>query len=81
VALQVIAAAPDVNTRDEYGNTPLHDAAVRDPRVVRALLHKRADREAVNGRGLTPLAAAREHLERHPDLRGAAVAECIALLA
>mmetsp|Transcript_26850 Transcript_26850/g.63854 ORF Transcript_26850/g.63854 Transcript_26850/m.63854 type:complete len:264 (+) Transcript_26850:74-865(+) len=42
-------------TADSNGNTPLHSAAVTDPESTRSLVSARADINAVNKKGETPL--------------------------
>lgn len=65
---------------DQAGNTPLHDAATRDPLLVEALLAKGARADALDLRGLTPLAVAEERLASHPALFPDTIRACIARL-
>jgi hypothetical protein len=59
LALDVIGHSDDVNSQDEYGDTPLHVAAERDSRLVEALLEKGASINVTNLRGETALFFAR----------------------
>ncbi len=63
----------------EQGDTPLHVAVTRSsPLIVQHLLDRGADKKAVNKKGLTPVAVARnaQNFVRHKDL-----APIVALLA
>lgn len=80
LALRVIQASAVVDTTDQAGNTPLHDAATRDPTLVEALLAKGARADTLNRRGLTPLAVAEERLASDPTHFPEAVRACIARL-
>jgi len=52
----------DLNVRDNYGDTPLHDAAkFGHETIVRLLLEGGADRSVKNKEGKDPLAVALEH--------------------
>ena len=51
-----VAEGTDVNAKDEYGDTPLHDAAREgDSEAVEILIANGADVNAINNRGKTPL--------------------------
>jgi len=55
----LIDGGTDVNTKDEFGCTPLHWAALADsPEVAGFLIAKGADVNAKHGRGYTPLLSA-----------------------
>jgi cytohesin len=58
-ARRLLSVGADVNTKDNNGHTPLHNASAMDhSQVVQALLEHRADIEASNNDGWTPLHAA-----------------------
>ena len=58
---QHIAGGTDVNARDDYGRTPLHDAAIRfwnSQKYIELLIDNGADVNAMRGGGGTPLSYA-----------------------
>jgi len=58
VRLLISSGAP-VNTRDKFGNSPLHTACrLGDDEMVRLLLAAKADPIALNKKGLMPLQCA-----------------------
>ncbi|KAM5347748.1 hypothetical protein ACJ41O_007572 [Fusarium nematophilum] len=71
IAKQLLDNDAEVNTRDIFGDSPLHDAADRGDRdITRQLLDSGADRECRNFNGLTPrdLAHANGHTEVEEEL-------------
>ncbi|MBX7074048.1 MAG: ankyrin repeat domain-containing protein [Pirellulales bacterium] len=61
-----VDAGADVNARNEAGNSPLHETAIRGAAdVVKLLLDKGADAAAVNHDGHTAadVAEARQHID------------------
>lgn len=55
----IACSSPDVKSRDETGNTALHYAVFnRDTNLVKRLISKGADINAVNNYGITPLQCA-----------------------
>ena len=59
VSAAIACSSPDVKSRDETGNTALHYAVfTRDTKLVKTLISKGADVNAVNNYGITPLQCA-----------------------
>jgi len=54
----LLARKADVNSRDEFGNTPLSVAAAKDSEVLQLLLDSGADVNSTNKAGGTPLMSA-----------------------